>query len=150
MDRLSREVRKPLSVPFRLLARSWKQRDGRQQLVAYKKRCTTFSRRPDADYAGGISHALAALEAVAKDVTGQENLTLGQVIAQGRLNELLPSENIRQSVMSAWRYANDEGARHGREGREPERTEGEFIVGLAATVATYLNKKALGTITTYL
>jgi hypothetical protein len=100
-----------------------------------------LSGRPEADYAGDISHALSALEAVAKDVTAQETLTLGQLIAQGKLNGLLPSENIRQSVMYAWKYANDEGARHGKEGKEPERDEAEFIVGLAATVVTYLNRR---------
>jgi hypothetical protein len=100
-----------------------------------------LSGRPEADYAGAISHALSALEAVAKDVTAQEALTLGQLIAQGKLNRLLPSESIRQSVMYAWRYANDEGARHGKEGKEPEREEAELIVGLSATVATYLNRR---------
>jgi hypothetical protein len=78
---------------------------------------------------------------VAKDITQQDTLTLGQLIAQGRLTALIPSESVRESLRHAWKYANDEGARHGREGSEPGREEAELIVGLAATVATYLNRK---------
>ena len=45
-----------------------------------------LSRRPEPDYAGAVSHALSALEAIAKDVTAQGTLTLGQLIAQGKLS----------------------------------------------------------------
>ena len=41
------------------------------------------------------------------------------------------------AVGKDWGYASEMG-RHIREGREPERKEVELIVGLAATVATYL------------
>ena len=99
-----------------------------------------LSRRPEADYTGAISHAMAALEALARDVTGERTRTLGQLIAQGRLNILL-SENIRECIKYAWKYACDEGARHGREGAHPAREDAELVVGLTAMVASYLNSK---------
>jgi len=37
-----------------------------------------LSRRPEPELTGSIQHAMAALECVARDVTGQENLTLGE------------------------------------------------------------------------
>jgi hypothetical protein len=40
-----------------------------------------------------------------------------------------------------WSYSCNEGARHGKEGKEPEREEAELIVGLAATIAIYVNGK---------
>jgi hypothetical protein len=46
---------------------------------------------------------------------------------------------LDDSVAKAWGYAS-EMARHIREGRKPERKDVELIVGLAATVATYLSR----------
>ena len=39
-----------------------------------------ISRRPTPDVTGAIQHAIAALEATARDVTGEPNLTLGRLI----------------------------------------------------------------------
>jgi hypothetical protein len=84
-----------------------------------------LSRRPEADLTGAIQHAMAALECVARDVCGDEKATLGEVIK--RYPGVIPKPL-------------DDTARHIREGRKPERKEVELIVGLAATVATYLSR----------
>jgi hypothetical protein len=95
-----------------------------------------LSRRPGADLTGAIQHAMAALECVARDVCGDEGATLGEVIK--RYPGIIPKP-LDESVAKAWGYAS-EMARHIREGRRPERREVELIVGLAATVATYLSQ----------
>jgi AbiJ N-terminal domain 4 len=93
-----------------------------------------LSRRPEADLTGAVQHAMAALECVARDVCGDEHATLGEVIK--RYPGTIPKP-LDDSVAKAWGYAS-EMARHIREGRRPERKDVELIVGLAATVATYL------------
>lgn len=93
-------------------------------------------RRPEADLTGAIQHAMAALECVARDVCGDEKATLGEVIK--RYPGTIPKP-LDESVSKAWGFA-CETARHIREGRKPERSEVELIVGLAATVATYLSR----------
>ena len=95
-----------------------------------------LSRRPESDLTGAIQHAMAALECVARDVCGDEKATLGEVIR--RYPGVIPKP-LDESVSKAWGFAS-EMARHIREGRNPERKEVELIVGLAATVATYLSR----------
>jgi hypothetical protein len=95
-----------------------------------------LSRRPEADLTGAVQHAMAALECVARDVCGDDKATLGEVIR--RYPGTIPKP-LDESVAKAWGYAS-EMARHIREGRKPERKEVELIVGLAATVATYLSR----------
>lgn len=96
-----------------------------------------LSRRPQADLAGAIYHAMGALEAVARDLAGDAKLTLGEVLK--RHPGLLPRP-LDNALAQIWGYASNE-ARHVEEGRQPNREEAEFLVGLAAVMATYLSKK---------
>lgn len=96
-----------------------------------------LSRRPVADLAGAIYHAMGALEAVARDVTGDSKATLGEVLK--RNPGLLPKP-LDAALEKVWGFASNE-ARHVEEGREPSREEAELIVGLAAVLATYLTRK---------
>lgn len=95
-----------------------------------------LSRRPEADLTGAIQHAMAALECVARHVCGDDRATLGEVIK--RYPGVIPKP-LDECVAKAWGFAS-EMARHIREGRNPERKEVELIVGLSATVATYLSR----------
>jgi hypothetical protein len=95
-----------------------------------------LSRRPDADLTGAIQHAMVALECVARDVCGDEGATLGAIIK--RYPGIIPKP-LDESVSKAWGFAS-EMARHIKEGRKPERREVELVVGIAATVATYLSR----------
>ena len=95
-----------------------------------------LSRRPEADLTGAVQHAMAALECVARDACEDEKATLGEVIK--RYPGIIPKP-LDESVAKAWGYAS-EMARHIREGRKPDHREVELIVGLAATVATYLSR----------
>jgi len=97
-----------------------------------------LSRRPTADLTGAIQHAFAALECTARVVSGDASATLGEILK--RDPGLIPKP-LDSAVEKAWGYASEMG-RHLQEGREPRREEVELVVGIAATVATYLSKKA--------
>jgi len=96
-----------------------------------------LSRRPDPNLPGAIYHALGSLECVARDVSGDAKATLGEILKK---NSNLVPRPLDSALEKIWGYASNE-ARHVVEGREPEQEEAELLVGLAATVATYLSKK---------
>lgn len=97
-----------------------------------------LSHRPEPDVTGAIQHAVAALECVARDVVGDPKATLGEILK--RHPDLLPPP-LDQSVEKVWGFSSEWG-RHVREGRVPSLGEAELVVGLAASVSTYLAKKA--------
>lgn len=97
-----------------------------------------ISRLPEPDKTGAIQHAMAALECVARDVTGDSKPTLGDIIKR---NPTLIHAPLDQSVDKAWGFA-CEHARHLREGRELEMDEVQLVVGLSAVLITYLSNKA--------
>ena len=97
-----------------------------------------LSRRPTPDITGSIQHALAALECVARDVSGDPKATLGSVIKN---NPGLIPPPLDTAVDKLWGYASEQG-RHLREGREPGRDEAILCVHVAAVVAEYLSRKA--------
>lgn len=97
-----------------------------------------LSRRPEPDLTGAIQHAMAALECVARDICGGSNATLGEIMKKyhGILPKPLPT-----AVEKLWGYTSEVG-RHLQEGCVPDREEAELVVGVAASVAAYLAKKA--------
>ena len=95
-----------------------------------------LSRRPFPDPTGAIQHAMASLECVAREVTGDVKANLGDILK--RHNTIIPPP-LDQAVAKAWGYASENG-RHIREGREPSFNEAELIVGLCASLGNYLIK----------
>jgi hypothetical protein len=79
---------------------------------------------------------MAALECVATDVCGEEGKTLGQVIKKHPDKFPAPLDD---AVGKLHGFASNKG-RHITEGGEPNLKEVELIVGIAATVATYLSR----------
>lgn len=96
-----------------------------------------ISRRPEPDATGAVQHSMAALECVAKDVTGLPNATLGQIL--GRHSTIVPKP-LDQAVDKVWGFASDK-ARHVREGQALDRHEAHLVVGIAATLVNYLVHK---------
>jgi len=96
-----------------------------------------LSRRPEADLPGAAYHAMGALECVARDLTGDAKATLGEILK--RHPGLLPKP-LDSALSQVWGYASNE-ARHVLEGRGISRDEAELLVGLSATVSTYLLRK---------
>jgi len=96
-----------------------------------------LSRRPVPDLTGAVHHAMASLECVARGLAGDPKATLGAILK--RHPNLIPKP-LDVAVDKAWGYAS-ERARHIREGEAPTYQDAELVVGLAATVATYLVRK---------
>lgn len=96
-----------------------------------------LSRRPVPDTTGAIQHAMAALECVARDATGEKTRTLGAVLS--RHPDLLPRP-VDTAVEKLWGYSSEWG-RHLQEGRDPGREEAMLIVGIAASISNYLVHK---------
>jgi hypothetical protein len=98
-----------------------------------------LSKRPEPDLTGALQHALAALECVARDVTGDPKSTLDAIL--GKHKTLLPPA-MQDAADKLWGFASEQG-RHLREGRDPSSLEVELAVHAAAALATYLTKKAV-------
>jgi hypothetical protein len=98
-----------------------------------------LSRRPTPDLTGAVHHAMAALEAVVRDVTGDTKPTLGELM--NRYRDLIPKP-LNDVVSKAWGYASERGGRHGREGDEVSYEEAELLVGLSGAVTAYLSRKS--------
>jgi len=97
-----------------------------------------LSRRPHPDLSGAIQHAMAALECVAREVTGDSRATLGQIIS--RHPDLFPRP-VDEAAARLWGYASEQ-ARHGREDRCLEWEETLLVVGVAGSLCSYLNAKS--------
>lgn len=91
-----------------------------------------ISRRPEPDVTGTIQHVIAALESTARDVVGQPNRTLGQLICHLDLPAPLDT-----AVEKLWGYASDR-ARHVREGQTIDIVEAQLLVSVACAVSTFL------------
>lgn len=97
-----------------------------------------LSRRPEAELTGAIQHAMAALECVARDITGQPNLTLGEWLKR---NQQAFPPPIGLAVEKLWGYTSEYG-RHVREGKPPTFEEAEMVVGIAGSLTVYLLRKS--------
>ncbi len=97
-----------------------------------------LSRRPEPELTGAIQHAMAALECVARDITGEPNLTLGEWLRRNPQSFPAP---LGTAVEKLWGYASEYG-RHVREGRPPTFEEVEMVVGIAGALTVYLLRKA--------
>jgi len=95
-----------------------------------------ISRRPEPDRSGAIHHAMAALECTARDVTGEPNQTLGELIPKLDL-----SKPLNEAVRKLWGFASQRG-RHLREGGMAEDDEAELVVSIACAVSPFLAKRA--------
>jgi AbiJ N-terminal domain 4 len=98
-----------------------------------------LSRRPSPDITGAIQHSMAALECVARAVTGDHKATLGEIMKHHR--DLMPKP-LDDAVSKLWGFAS-ENARHINEGRTPPFEEAELVVTVVASICTYLVKKGI-------
>ncbi|KAF0231755.1 MAG: hypothetical protein FD177_2695 [Desulfovibrionaceae bacterium] len=96
-----------------------------------------LSRRPNSDVTGAIQHSMAALECVARELSGDRNATLGKIMQQ--CNGLIPKP-LDDVVSKVWGYAS-ENARHVREGQTPTFEEAELVVTLSGAISIYLARK---------
>lgn len=95
-----------------------------------------LSRRPIPDTTGAVQHAMASLECVARDITGEHNLTLGEWVKANRTRIGAP---LDKAIESMWGFTCNHG-RHLSEGAEPTTEAAELVVGFAAALGAYLSK----------
>ncbi|GAB2954581.1 hypothetical protein GCM10027048_20050 [Hymenobacter coalescens] len=99
-----------------------------------------LSRMPKADVTGAIQHALACLECVARESVGGSKETLGALIKKNKGIVPPPLDSVIEKV---WGFSSEQG-RHLVEGGEPSFEEAELLVGLSASLSTYLARKLQG------
>jgi hypothetical protein len=102
-----------------------------------KEAFADLSRRPEPDLTGTIHHSIGALESVAKDLCGESKLTLGEIVK--KYPDLMPPL-IGVAIEKLWGYTSDV-ARHIREDRSVLREEAQFVLGISASVISYLMEK---------
>ena len=102
-----------------------------------RKALSSLSQRPETDETGAINHAMGALEATARDLTGKPNAELGKLIPELNLPRPLDI-----AIDKLWGYSSDR-ARHIREGQSVNPEEAELVVSVAAAVCTFLAKRSL-------
>jgi hypothetical protein len=93
-----------------------------------------LSRRPAPDTTGAVQHALAALECLARDLTGDPRPTFGTVLDR---NPGLFPPPLDAAMHKLWGYASEQG-RHLREGRTPTTAEAVLVLGLVSAAASFL------------
>ncbi len=97
-----------------------------------------LSRRPEPEITGAIQHAMAALECVAKDVTKDANITLGDWIKKNSTEFPKP---LNSAIIHLWGYTSQYG-RHVAEGKPANFNEAELVVGLSGALSSYLLRKS--------
>lgn len=91
-----------LELNLQVAHQTLEQRDMRTASVEIHEAITDLSRRPNPDITGAIQHSMAALECVAREISGQSRITLGQILK--RNPELIPKP-LNKSVEKAWGFA---------------------------------------------
>lgn len=94
-----------------------------------------LSRRPAPDLTGAVQHAYAAMECAARNEVNSTD-TFGRILAQKP--QMLPSELV-DPIKALWKYGSN-NARHLVEGGAMPDREVELVVGIAATLSTYLSR----------
>ena len=103
-----------------------------------KEAIKDISKRPNPDITGAVQHSIACLECVVREVTGDKKLTLGELIKKNR--EIVPAP-LDIVIEKMWGFSSEQG-RHLQEGKEPAFDEVELLVGLSASISTYLARKS--------
>ncbi len=96
-----------------------------------------LSRRPERDLTGAIQHSMAALECVAREISGSPKATLGEIL---RSKPPLVQEPLNTALRKLWGYSSEMG-RHVREGRLPSYEEAQLVAEVAAAMTAYLGRK---------
>lgn len=102
-----------------------------------KEAIKDISKRPNPDITGAVQHSIACLECVAREITRDKKLTLGEIIKKNR--EIVPAP-LDTVIEKIWGFSSEKG-RHLQEGKEPVFDEVELLVGLSASISTYLARK---------
>ncbi len=133
------EVRGPeiFEAPVRTALRDLGASDRQTTRDELQEAIHDISRRPEPDVTGAIQHGMAALECLARDITGDTSSTLGKLINDHP--ELFPKP-VGDAVSKLWGYTSNEG-RHLMEGASVDFEDAELVVHLASALSLYLMHK---------
>jgi hypothetical protein len=133
------EVRgdEPFEVPVRPALNVLEETGRPQAQQELHEALRDLSRRPEPDLTGAVQHAMAALECVARDLTGEPNLTLGDWLKK-RPNAF--PQPLGSALEKLWGYTSQYG-RHVQEGKPAKYDEAELVVGLAGALSVFLLRK---------
>ncbi len=102
-----------------------------------KEAINDLSRRPIPDLSGAIHHSMGALEAVCRKISGNDKMTLGEVIKSQPTLVPRPLDDV---ISKSWGYSSERG-RHIKEGGISSYEEAALIVGIASSLCMYLALK---------
>ena len=103
-----------------------------------KQALDDLSRRPHPDITGSIQHIGAAVECLARELCGNQKLTLGDIL--NKHPELLPGA-YRKLGEGIWGITSNKG-RHIHEGGEPTFNEAMLLVGVVTPLLQFLLAEA--------
>lgn len=100
-----------------------------------------YSNRPNGDYRNSIKESISAVEAISRDITGENTLNVKKMEEKG---VILPSV-LRQAFEKLYGYTNDKstGIRHALmdDTNAPQAEEALFMLVSCSAFINYLNKK---------
>jgi len=97
-----------------------------------------ISRRPDPDVTGAINHAMGALEAIAREITGNSKATLGTLVQRLKL-----PTHLDVATSKLWSFASDH-ARHIHERKSVDLSEAELVVAVAGALCDFVMRRKAG------
>ncbi len=103
-----------------------------------QKAITALSRRPEPDTRDAVRCAAGAMEALARDITGDRTATLGEILR--KKGSVLLAEPLPKAFSMIWGYASDV-ARHVDERKEPTLEEALFVVGVVGSSIALLSRR---------
>lgn len=98
-----------------------------------------LSRKPEPDVTGAIQHAGAALECVAKEISGDPKKTFGAILND---NPGIFPKPLHEAAHKVWGFLSNNG-RHIAEGVKPNHDVAFLVTGLVAALAAYLADKRI-------
>lgn len=106
-----------------------------------RKALHALSKRPEPDTIEAVRSALGAMEATARDITGERTSTLGEILKKHRNDGVLLPVTLNLAFDKIWGYSSDV-ARHVDETKAPTLEEAVMVVGFVAAALGYLGGKA--------
>lgn len=111
-----------------------------RELIASARRL--LSLRPEPDARGAINNAISALEALVKEISGDRNRTLGELIKDKSATSRLGLHPALADVISKLYGFTSDQTRHGREGQSVDRSEAEFLIVTASAIIVLVLERA--------
>jgi hypothetical protein len=98
-----------------------------------------FNKRPNPDYSNSIKESISAVEAVVRDITGDQSVVLSEGVKKLGLHNAL-----EQGIIKLYAWTSDEGGiRHSSKeaGTPPSEADARYMLVQCSMLVTYLSDK---------